>query len=241
MQSKPHKLGFAKLKGIRKKRLLKIVILLTVLAVGLFGFWFILRFALNTEYPLLLVSSSDMCTVQVSCDGFTHPFEHTLHRGDLIVVQGVDAENVNSEYPNSDVVVFHTPQQNPSQESVLVITRSVAKTEVDGIIYFQTKSDGKGTHKWPEPLGEREYDNWYDYRENYTLNGMISEKLLVGKVIFRIPWIGHLVFFVSSYSGMLTVIFLIIVLIIFKFGIPKLKNKKTENTRKSDSEKASET
>jgi len=54
MQSKPHKLSFAKLKGIRKKRLLKIVILLTVLAVGLFGFWVILRFALNTESPYFL-------------------------------------------------------------------------------------------------------------------------------------------------------------------------------------------
>ncbi|MEM2118240.1 MAG: hypothetical protein QW386_04395 [Candidatus Bathyarchaeia archaeon] len=223
MQSKPRKQGFAKLKGACKRRLLKIVILLLVLVVGLLGFWFALKFALNTEKPLFLVSSGDMCTVQGSCDGFTHPFEHTLHRGDVIVVQGANAENVNSEYPNSDIVVFRAPYAGPSQESGLVITRVVAKIEVDGVVYFQTKSDGKGIHKWPEPLSEMEYDVWSDYAGNYTWNGMISEKLLVGKVIFRIPWIGHLVFFVSNYSGVLIIVVLIILFIIVKFCVPRFK------------------
>ncbi len=229
MQSKPRKLRFAKLGGNPRKKLLKIVLFLTVLAIGLLGFWFVLRFALNTEYPLVLVSSDNMCVVQGYCDGFTHPFERTLHRGDLVVIQGIDARNVNVDYPNSDVVVFHAPQQNPSQEDGLIITRVVAKEEADGITYFGTKSDGKGAHKWPEAIREREYDNWHDYRENYTWNGMISEKLLVGKVVFRIPWAGHLVFFVSSYLGMLVVIILIFVLIIVRFVIPKFKKDKTEN------------
>ncbi|MBX5329230.1 MAG: hypothetical protein QHH18_07845 [Candidatus Bathyarchaeota archaeon] len=230
MQSKPRKIGFAKLEGARKKRFLKIVIFLLLLAVGLLGFWFTLKFALNTEQPLLIVSSGDMCTVQVSCDGFTHPFEHTLHRGDVIVVQGVDAENVNSEYPNSDIVVFRVPQAGPSPESGLVITRVVAKTEVNGTVYFQTKSDGKGIHKWPEQLSEREYDIWSDYSGNYTWNGMISEKLLIGKVIFRVPWIGHLVFFVSSYFGMLVVMILIFAIIIVKLLIPKLRKNRNGRT-----------
>jgi hypothetical protein len=49
------------------------------------------------------------------------------------------------------------------------------KEERDGVIYFRTKSDGAGTAKWPEEAGVKQCDRWFDYRENYTWNGMISE------------------------------------------------------------------
>jgi len=235
---KPHLTEFIR---SHKKRFLRILALLATFAVGLIASWFILKVALNTEYPMLPVSSNNMCTVQPSCDGFKHPFEHTLYVGDLIIVQGINVGSVEAAYPNSDVLVFHTPKQNPGQEDELKITRVVAKQEVKGVVYFRTKSDGTGTHKWPEIPDVKECDFWTDYRENYTLNGMISEKLLVGKVVFRVPWVGHLVFFVSSFSGMLIVMVLIIFLVIVKFGIPKSKGRKTETEPKKSLEKAFET
>ena len=55
----------------------------------------------------------------------------------------------------------------------------------------------KGFHKWPEILNVSECD---DYRENYTWHDMISEKLLVGTVVFRIPlgW-AHCAFYAELF------------------------------------------
>jgi len=229
MHSQQQKLHLTEFMKSHKKGLFKVLIFLTILVIGLIGFWFILKAALNAEHPIVPVYSNNMCTAYPSCDGFTHPFEHTLHAGDLIIIQGVDARTVEAGYPNSDILVFYAPKQNPSQEDKLIITRVVAKEEKDGIIYFRTKSDGTGDHKWPETPDPKEFERWHDYRENYTSNGMISEKLLVGKVIFRIPWIGHLIFFVSSQLGLLVVMILIFTFIIVRFVIPKLKKGKTEH------------
>jgi hypothetical protein len=171
------------------KKILKVLILLAVIAIGFRGFWFGLKAILNTEYPILPVSSSNMCVFQLNCDGLMHPFERTLHVGDLIIVQGVNAMSVRFVYPNSDILVFHFPKSDSFDSGGLVITRVVAKEERNGIVYFRTKGDGVGVHMWPEIPSVSECDTWYDYRENYTWHGMISEKLLVGKVVFRIPWV----------------------------------------------------
>jgi hypothetical protein len=211
------------------KKILKVLMLLTAIVIGFLGFWFASKVMLNTEYPMLPVSSSNMCVFQSSCDGLMHPFEPTLHVGDLIIVQGVNAVNVIASYPNSDILVFHSPKSNSYDSGGLVITRVVAKEEKSGIVYFRTKSDGVGTHKWPKMPNASECDRWNDYRENYTLNGMISEKLLVGKVVFRVPWIGHIALFVQNSSGIfILVVLTIIIILIVKFAIPTSASKKTK-------------
>ena len=58
-----------------------------------FGFWFSLTQFLGVEHPLLVVVSGSMCMVD-NCDGWSHPFEPTLHSGDLIVVQGIAADAI---------------------------------------------------------------------------------------------------------------------------------------------------
>ncbi len=182
------------------KKILKVLILLTAITIGFLGFWFASKIILNTEYPILPVSSSNMCVFQLNCDGLMHPFERTLHVGDLIIVQGVNAMSVRVAYPNSDILVFHFPKQDSYQKDELAITRVIAKEERNGITYFRTKGDGQGFHKWSEIPDVSECDTWYDYRENYTWHGMISEKLLVGKVVFRIPlgW-AHCAFYAKSF------------------------------------------
>jgi hypothetical protein len=88
--------GFA---GKHKKGLLRLLVLIVLLVMVVVGFWFVLRDVLDTEYPLLPVASSSMCVSGLQCSGFVHPFERTLHREDLIVVEGVDARNVRANYP----------------------------------------------------------------------------------------------------------------------------------------------
>jgi len=217
---------FKPLKSCSVRNARNVFCLIIIAVVCLLFFWFTLKYILNTEHPILPVSSGNMCTVSSHCDGFSHPFAPTLHVGDLIFIQGIDPKNVNSNYPDSDILVFYLPKQNPNDEGRLMITRVVEKREVNDIVYFLTKSDGEGEHKWPETPDMVECDYWLDCRENYTYNGMISEKLLVGKVIFRIPWIGHILLFVFSYFGLLFAIIVIFLLVAVKVLIPKLKERK---------------
>ena len=228
------------MKGYRKKFLTTLVLLMLVV-IGFLGFWFALRIILSTECPLLPVRSGNMCTLQFPCDGLRHPFKPTLHVGDLIIVRGVDAGSVEVAYPSSDVVVFHVPKQNSYQEDEPIITRVVAKEERDGIVYFRTKSDGEGTHIWPEIPDMSECDRWYDHRENYTRNGMISEKLLIGKVILRIPWVGRIALFVSKSSGIFIIVILMVILVIVKFAIPAFSSEKAEVRQGECAEKTVET
>ena len=223
MQFLSQKSSLQKLVKNHGRKLLNAFVLLAAIAIGCLGFWFASKAILNTEYPIVPVSSSNMCVFQSNCDGLTHPFEPTLHVGDLIIVQGVDARDVRVAYPNSDILVFHSYDGGG-----LVITRVVAKEEGNGIVYFRTKGDGVGIHMWPEMPSVSECDRWYDYRENYTWNGMISEKLLVGKVVFRIPWIGYIALFVQNPSGILVIVVLIIIILIAKFAIPTSASKKAK-------------
>jgi len=83
----------------------------------------------------------------------------------------------------------------------------------------------KGFHKWPEILNVSECD---DYRENYTWHDMISEKLLVGTVVFRIPWVGHIALFMQNSSGIFIIVVLIIIILIVEFAIPTSASKKAK-------------
>ena len=65
-----------KFKEVNKKswkKILKVLMLLTAIAIGFLGFWFASKIILNTEYPILPVSSSNMCVFQLNCDGLMIP------------------------------------------------------------------------------------------------------------------------------------------------------------------------
>jgi len=213
------------------KKLSSILMPLTMIIISFLCFWLVLRVLLNTEYPILPVPSQNMCIARSYCDSWRDLFAPTLHVGDLIIVQGVDASSVKVSYPNSDVVVFHAPKQDPSQEDWFIITRVVAREESNGIIYFRTKSDGEGLHTWPQMPDVSETDLWFnDYRgENYTQHGMISEKVLIGKVIMRIPLLGHIALFIQDSSfSILVIVFVIIALTIIGFVIPTFKTREVK-------------
>jgi len=150
-----------------------------------------------------------------ACDGWSHPFTRTLHIGDLLVVQGVNPASLSDAYPDSDIIVFH----NPNDPSELIVHRIVQKYERDGIYYFKTKGDGNGEDKWPAlpstPMLSGN-DSW-----------TVSQYMIVGKVIMRVPWIGHIVLFMHDYNrGVPLVVALIILLIILEFILPVVRRKK---------------
>ncbi len=95
------------------------------------AFWFGLRAALRTDYPLLPVDSGRM--------------EPILCRSDLIIVRGVS--NACDIVPG-DIIVFHKPNDGGE----LVVLRAVEKTIKSGSCSFRTQGDIVSGHN---------PDNWW--------------------------------------------------------------------------------
>lgn len=207
-----------KLKKAWKNEYVQTATVIGIIALIVFGFWFGSQAVLNTSYPALAVVSGSMCVpYDGRCDGWSHPFSQTLHIGDLIIVQGTEPINLNSDYPASDIIIF----KKPTDPDELIVHRIVEKEERDGEIFFFTKGDGNSNTKWPDIPSSSEYDPW-----NHG-NG-IPEDLVVGKVVMRIPWVGHFVLFMRNGIGLPLVVGLITILIIVEFIIPIIRSKKED-------------
>jgi signal peptidase I len=211
-----------------KNDYVRTVVVIGLIALAVFGFWYGSQVVLNSPYPALAVVSGSMCIPYNSaCDGWTslnHPFERTLHKGDLIIVQGINVRELNTNYPHSDIIVFHEPR-DPED---LIVHRIVAVDEINGTLYFRTKGDGNSPVKWPDTPSPSEYDPW----ETNGIPG-VREDLVVGKVVMRIPWLGHLVLFMRNSVGLPIVIALIIIIVILEFVFPLLKKKPAEQQKEA--------
>ncbi len=172
-------------------------------------------------FPALAVVSGSMCIpYDGACEGMlslNHPFERTLHKGDIIIIQGINPATLNTTYPDSDIIVFHRPDKYDE-----LIVHRIASVIIDanGKLSFYTKGDGNPPVKWPAATNE--YDYW----------GPVSEDLVVGKVVMRVPWIG----WVAIVMGDLTkgnagayvvpiIAVLIVLLIIVEFIVPLLRKR----------------
>ncbi len=180
-----------------------------------FGFWYSSRVVLNTEYPMLAVASGSMhlpaegaYPYQPSpCDGWSHPFARTLHTGDLIIIQGVKPEDVyaapyNESGRSGDILVFNYGDQ-------LIVHRAVEKlVTADGHILFKTQGD----------------NNYRDGPGSPT-----PAESVIGRVVMRIPWFGHIALYMRNSTGIVIVVALIVVLIVVEFLLPAVTHKKPED------------
>jgi len=207
-------LAVAVLKRLWKNEYFKTAVMIIFVVAIVFGFWFGSQIVLSTSYPALAVASGSMCILPGSyCDGWSHPFEPTLHVGDLIIVQGVNPEEIKAApYPDGDIIVFHQPYAGGE----LIVHRAVAKEERDDKWYFQTRGDGNKGPDSPTPN--------------------IPEDNVVGKVILRIPWVGHISLFMNNSFGILIIALLLIILVIAEFIVPALSRGKAEVEQKEDVE-----
>jgi signal peptidase I len=225
-------------KKLWKNDYVQTVIVVILIAGIVFGFWYGSQIVLNTKIPpALAVVSGSMCVpYDGPCDGWTHPFDRTLHIGDIIVIQGINAKDLKTDYPNSDIIVFHRPD-NPSE---LIVHRIVATTAIDGKLYFFTKGDGNGyPDTWPTIPKANEYDSWYSGNSSIPL-GAVSQDLVEGKVVMRIPWIGHVAIFMHDVLGVSNsfvvipvIVILLVLLIIVELVEPLLRKKKPSVEQKS--------
>jgi hypothetical protein len=209
-------------KKILKNETIQTVIVIFLIVALVFAFWYGSQLVLNTKIPpALAVVSGSMCIPYDGvCDGWSHPFDRTLHVGDIIVIQGVNPKDLNVSYPDSNIIVFHNPQ-NPSE---LIVHRIIGVSEVNGILYFKTKGDGNG-NAWPAPP-QGGLDPW----DGSNPPG-VPQDLVVGKVILRIPWIGWAAIKMqeagaNNSSLVPIVIVIIILLVLVEFAAPYLKRKR---------------
>jgi len=170
--------------------------MIVLMAVIVFGFWYGAQRAMGTEYPALAVVSTSMVP--------------TLNVGDIIIIQGVPASQINANYLNGDIVVFKSPKSY--DPDFRIVHRAVEK---------ELRSDGW----WITTHGD---NNFVGSEEKF------NEKDLIGKVIAKVPYIGNF----SLYVNKLGNFYLFIVLIIIFVGI--LFSLFTDDKEKSAEEKHQE-
>lgn len=209
----------SRIKQLWKKEYFQTAIVIVLIVVVVFGFWFGLRAALNTDYPVLAVASGSMSTIQPD-NAWSIPFTRTLHTGDLIIVQGVTgpqdiyAAPFNASGRSGDILVFRDPDTGE-----LIVHRAIGWYDNDTVI---TKGDGNSV---PGPPDE----------------GRVPVSYVIGKVIFRVPWIGQLALFMQNQSGVYLIIGLIIIIIAAELILSIPGEKKPERIPEEVIDKTSET
>jgi hypothetical protein len=213
------------LKKMWKNDYFKTLVAIALIIAIVLGFFFGLQIGLKTSYPMLTVESGSMSIPYDGSDNFwlsiNHPFDRTLSIGDIIIVQGVNPKDLNTHYPNSDIIIFHSPI-----DGSLIVHRIIATETINGVTYYQTKGDGNG-NPWPQ-TPQSGLDPW----DSSNPPG-VPQNLIVGKVIMRIPWFGWITLFMRNNSlGLPIIIGLILLLVIIEFVIPAIRgNKKTEQQK----------
>ncbi len=100
-----------------------------------------------------------------------------LQIGDFVLANPKASNDINAApKPEGDIIVFRSPRT----EEELICHRAVGKTQHGGVWFFETEGDANGVKDtWTGP------DTW---------QGMISERLLEGVVIAKVPRVWLILF-----------------------------------------------
>lgn len=103
----------------------------------------------------------------------TSSFRNGFNKGDIMVLVGKDAKNIEV----GNVIVFRSSKKDP------IIHRVVKKFENDNDIYFQTKGDNNEDSIKNDALDETN----------------IREEAIIGKAVLRVPFLGYIkIWFVEA-------------------------------------------
>ena len=114
----------------RKNPTARVILLVIILFVVTYGSVAALRLALNTESPLMVVSSGSMIP--------------KLNVGDIIIVRGIDPRTVTI----GTIIIFHSP----NEYDMPIVHRVVAIDNQGNSLFFETKGDNNpGPDGWRVP------------------------------------------------------------------------------------------
>ena len=218
---------------IRRNEYFKSAIVIAIIVAVVLGFFFGLQLVLGTGVPVRVVESGSMCVpYDGACNGWSHPFAHTLHVGDIIIIQKVNPADLNTNYPNSDIIVYENPTDPTSTP---IVHRIVATYEVNGTLYFQTKGDGNSGDKWPAPISPQEYDS----HTLWNTGQGVPQDMVIGKVVMRIPYFGWITLFLRNNAwGLPVIVGLILLLVVLEFIIPIIRGNKGKTQEETKNENA---
>lgn len=144
----------------------KLAVILSIVLLASFGSVAVLYYETNVIPPL---SSPPNTTVLKVASASMEP---AIKEGSYILVnKSVQPSDLNTNYPNSDIILFHNPL-NPSQ---LIAHRIINATVVNGTIYFLTKGDANGNPYPQTPTSG--LDSW-----DYNTPPGVSQNLVVGNI-----------------------------------------------------------
>ena len=209
-------------KFIKRNETARGLLLVGIVILGALAVWGGVRLALNTEYPVLVVSSGSMCP----------PTNCVLPIGSLIIIRGQDPSTiVPAPPPNGSIIVFRPYVCEPDY---LVVHRVINEVKYSNGYSFQTKGDGNGNP-----------DSW-DARCGTALT-MISSSQVVGvyQGMIPIPYLGSAILGIRSFmyddttgqprpEGILVIVILIIALFAFEVIEPSKKPKPEAATSEPD-------
>jgi signal peptidase len=152
-------------KAPSKKEIIIAILIIAIAFFGTFGFFAILKLALNTTIPMVVVTSGSM--------------EPTIYRGDLLLVQGKDAEEIKNGTISDlqgDIIIYDSEGLWSYSVGEPIVHRVVNKwyDEIEGKYYFYTKGDNNPDI---DPPGE-------------SASLAVSEDRILGVVIAIIPKVG---------------------------------------------------
>ncbi len=104
---------------IRKNPTVRVILLIVLLFVATYGGVEVLRIGLNSDSPLMVVSSGSMIP--------------TLNVGDIIIVRGVNPQTVTV----GTIIIFHSPVDY----EMPIVHRVIAIDHNGNALFFETKGD----------------------------------------------------------------------------------------------------
>ena len=205
---------------VKKNETAKGLLLIGIVLLGAVAIWGAIRFALNTEFPILVVSSGSMCP----------PSPCTLPVGALIVIRGQDPRTIQAGPacgqvavgPSAvggtlgSIIVFRPYLDNPDYLVVHRVRQVI--TLPDNELAFKTQGDNYQTNPGCDP--------WP------STSGAIPANQVIGvyQSTIPIPYLGATILsirdFMATPTGVLVVVALIVALFALEIIEPSKKGSK---------------
>ena len=162
-----------KLPEVLKRDYVQTVIMILAVILAVLIFWYGLRFAFRTEYPILAVASGSM--------------EPVLYAGDLIFVEGVqNFSNIHAAPkdadPPGDILVYQGPRD-------LIVHRAIDKRVEDGRIIFIIHGDANQEGANEQVDEDRIVGRYIGFKVPWLGNIALFFEPLEMKVAFIALWV----------------------------------------------------
>ena len=207
---------WTRIKDFYRKPIVKKTVTLGIIIGGIFGsvggFYLVSMLVLQTPTPYTVVVSESMVP--------------TLNVGDLVIVQGVPEDSIQV----GDIIIFYTDFWGSSILTYPVIHRVVdiyEGNETVPVINQPANNNSYYNGRWFKTKG----DNNFGADSNptpYFYNGRVQ---VLGRMIFKIPYVGLPQVLLTSLGGQWFIIFLIGILIFFLIFLTLTD---TEDEKKQD-------